>query len=383
MKKSVLMLCLFMIVATLLGASAVESLYTLVVPSFNTSLSIGGGVLGAGPDALRLKIDWSPPGTVDFDVGVTARYNLEIDKMYSSLAISADASVLAGTSALALVGSGSGYYKQYNIELGGLKGFYGAGGDLEFGVGGFSWLELEPYGEFGLGRIYQITILKEIELMAKHLGVDLTEQMASEVASIIYLQRSRLGKYSENEMENYRAFYNDIAAALGVPEQVLDVTLLARSQEYVFEQARYRNLRYGWEAKGRFTLVLDTTTTPVTFGGAISFHGDYGTFLIPNQLYLGASGKIGIDLKTARAKIFNAFVTADANLRYLPDDYRWWIDSSVGLELDLLKTPIFSFALDGIFNYLITPNFTVFGGLQLRTGTSVFQVSAGGEYRLF
>lgn len=380
MRKSVLILCLLMLITSLLGASVVEGLYTLVVPSFDTSLSFGGAL---GPDALRFEVDWSPPGTVDFDIGANARYNLDIDKMFSSLSINANASVFAGTSALGLVGSGSGSYQQYDLDLGGLKGFYGAGGDINFWIGGAPWVELEPFGEIGIGRIYQISTLKEIELMAKYLGVELTEQMASEVASIIYLERSRLNKYSDNEMENYRSYYNDIASALGVPEKVLEMTLLATSQEYRFEQARYRNLSYGWEAKGRFTLELDTTTSPVTFGGAISFHGEYGTFLIPNQLYLGAIGKIGVDLKTARAKIFNAFITADANIRYLPDNYRWWIDGKAGLELDLIKTPIFSFDLEGVFNYLITPNFTVYGGLNLSTGVSTFSVSAGGEYRLF
>jgi len=209
MRKVLAFVCMVMLVAvgTLSGAG-MESLYPLVVPYEYTELNVQGGLF---PDAVRINLDLAPFG-FDADVGGSGNYQYENQTAKDFMDLNANASLRMGTTSITTTLGGDGTYKSYSLDIQSMPGFYTAGGSFFFMpafVGGSTniQLELAAFGGVGIGRIYNITTIRTIELMMKHLGVTPTEENVKAAAEIIYTNRYRLNKYSDDNSANYVEYY--------------------------------------------------------------------------------------------------------------------------------------------------------------------------------
>jgi hypothetical protein len=392
MKKLSVLVCIFILTAGLAFSAGVENLYTLVVPETFTSLYLQGA-LGGAPlsneslDAVEITLG-TAPFSFDIDAGGEADYSLRKQEADSLMILNATGSLQLGTSVLGANINANGEFKRYGLDLGGMKGFYGFGGNFmlnpRYPVGGTASvrLRLEPYGQIGVGRMYTIATLKEIELIMRHLGLEPTEERVKAVAEIMYTFRSRMGKYSENEMENYVEYYTAIAEAMGAPERALEIVYIGASQTYAFERTRYNNMQVGWEAGGKLSMLLDIDTSN-QFGIGMEFFGDYGTFLMENRLYMLADASLTLSYTSGLLTPLVFGVGVGGTVRYLPEDYHWWIEGMARILFDTGLNPKFRVNLAGEIDYLLTPNFRTYGGLSISNNFGTICAYAGGQYRVW
>ncbi len=392
--KLLVVCCILLMLATGLHADEMESLYSLVVPEQQTSLEVFGA-LGStflsseSNDLFRMEIGFAP-GSFAIDLGGTARYYYDKQLIDQRLFIDGTGTVKLGTTEIGLNVAGRAGYADHSLKLGDLDAFYMVSGDVQlypayaFGSFGFEY-EVSPAGTFGIGRIYSISTIKIIQLMMKHLNVVPTVDNVRAVAEIMYTNGSRLTRYTDNFLENYIAYYQDIANAMGIPDKALDICLINNSQVYTFESIRYLGLNHGWQAGVELAPFAKNNEWPYTnkLGFDLRLTGAWGTFLIEDSLYLSADGSIGMNLDSSATKKFAFITSVDATVRYLPENFRWWIDGGLRFGVNTRSTPVVDFQCDGEVDYLMSPNLRTYAGLSFSTLRGSLAFYAGGSYRIF
>ncbi|MFA6707078.1 MAG: hypothetical protein WCR91_04180, partial [Sphaerochaetaceae bacterium] len=111
--------------------------------------------------------------------------------------------------------------------------------------------------------------------------------------------------------------------------------------------------------------------------------GDYGAFLMENALYLLANGTIELNYFSGNITPLTFGISLNGNVRYLPEDYRWWVEGLLGINFDTSTTPKFDIDLGGEFDYLLAPNFRTYAGLSFVNNFDMLCFYAGGNIRLW
>lgn len=398
MKKKILVIAVLIGIVCSLSASPSSNLYDLVVPEEYASLYLGslGGVRSTN-NLLQLDLNFSPTTTFNLALGLDGEYLWYRQTQDSDLTIPAEASFEITDTWLLFFLATTPAYRTYTLDLEGLLGFWGVGTEItsfssRIPFTGTPTIDAKfyPYGEFGIGRTYSLTNLKKIETIMERWGITPTEEMILQVAQIWYNKQQITTKFSDDYSKVHLEYYEAVAQALGAPDRVADLILLDKSQVYNFNIARYAKLRKGWYAALRLVpgLVNSTWagTSTTNFDGALKILGEYSDFLVEDSIHLVTSGEITVGFDTGKAKKFYSQIEVVGTVTYLPENYRWWADGTLSFTFDTRTTPKVSLDMNAQLNYLINPNFTVYGGTSLHLGagsTEKLSVFAGGRIRLW
>ncbi len=396
MRKPVLAMLVLLLCLPILSAEqneTQENLYALVVPTYYDMLSVTG-CFGGGT-AARMQLDLAPTANFNFDIGAGATYDLVIQAADTLISIDANLnSLFIGTTDIGLDIDTRLHYKSYSLDIAGMQGFYGFGADdLAFDTDTSSTsFDLAPYASIGIGRMHDISRLKELELWMRYLGVEPTAERLEQAARVEYRRDEYLNRFTDYETENYVAYYQQLADAFGKSDSLLEFLYLDQAQAFQFDQKRYQAMKYGWEAEARLKPVLDYRwyrTAPKTHMRLnLDLLGTYAAFTMDDMLYYHANLMLspGILLDGSTTFVFNAHAWALA--RYLPPSVPWYVDGRVSLQFDTEQTTRkFQFRLAGTFNYLIHPLLVTFAGLEFSinnsfTTQSLLAITAGGSIRL-
>lgn len=401
MRKRVVVLFLVLALGFSLFAGPSANLYDLVVPEEYTYLYLGSLNWTTFPrrstnNLVELNFNFNP-SSFSMALGMDGEYRWYRQTLDSDLNIPADAFIEITDTNFALYLDTNPSYRSYTLDLEGFPGFWGAGVEVfkfqtsvPFSGTSSVSAQLYPYGEIGIGRTYSINTLKKIEKIMQHMGVTPTEDGIRKVAEILYKEPQILNEFSNDTSEVYLRYFESIAEALGVPNRVPELILINYSQIYDFNVARYRQLRQGWYVAARLVPGLYKTfaSTSAEFDGKVKFLGEYGDFLIEDTLHLKANGDIVLGLDTGASPMFHSEVGVSGLVTYLPENYRWWANGTVSLNFDTQNSPMVSFDLNARLNYLINPNFSVYGGASFYLGdttvkTEKLSVFAGGQIRIW
>ena len=387
MKKVFVILCVFVIGLTSISATGMENLYTLVVPQQFTTLSLQGGL--GGTRAAEIAIDLSAPISLNANVGASGTYVYENQGMDDFLRIDANANLRVGTTVfLRPTLNADAEYKSYSLDLGGMPGFFSAGGSFNFNAmtttGGTNFgITLQPFGGIGVGRSFSITTIRQIELIMKYLGITPTEANVRAAAEIMYGNRSHFNQYTDDNSKLWVEYYRALAQAMGAPDKVLDIIYIANSQVYAFERARYNNFRYGWEAEARLVPELWVGSGGSTFSIELLINGDYAGFTMENMLYYLLEGDFELIIDPSGAPIIAVVVDLEGSVSYLPENFRWWANAGLNFRVDTRETQIFNLSANGSVNYMLNPNFTTYAGVALNNNFANISIFAGGNYRIW
>jgi hypothetical protein len=388
-KVGVLFLLLCLIAGGNLFGQEFSQFYDLVVPYQFDTLSVAGSF--GGDSALRMELDTTTsPAGFTFDLGGQgdyAYYDVTSDQV---LLIDASGDIRFGTTQFWINPDAGLSYTSHTLELSGLSAFWGAGGDIGFTFNrlssGFNStsLNINPYGEFGIGRMHSvITSVKEALLTMEKLGITPTDESVRSAAEIIRTRGIRLAAYGENTADNYRDYYNDLAAAIGYTGDILNLAFIDKSQEFLFEIARTNQMRYGWEARARlepgFTFNRTGAVNTSTFDIDLVLGGAYADFTMDDMLYYYGSASITPGYSSAFLFSFNL----RGEVSYLPDNPRWYVTGWSELDFNKDNTPKADFTMGARGNYMIAPNFTTFAGLNVTTNFRTITLNAGGRYRIW
>ncbi|WP_422477267.1 hypothetical protein [Pleomorphochaeta sp. DL1XJH-081] len=394
MRKRVVVLFLVLALGFSLFAGPSANLYDLVVPEEYTYLYLGSlGTTRFPDDIIQLNINFTPTTSFGMALGMDGEYRWYRQTLDTDMDLPADAYIQITDTSFTFDLDTSPSYRSYTLEFSGIPSFWGSGIDfdvnanLPFSGTSTASLDLSVYGEVGIGRIYSISMLKTIETIMEHLNITPTEQMVREVAEIMYNKQQITNGFSDDYSQNWLSYYRSIAQAMGIPEKTDELILIDHSQKYQFDVARYAGLRKGWMAALRFVPGLIYTkgfiTSSTDFNGSLYLYGEYAEFLIDETLHLNADAGIRVGLDTSLSPSFNATVGTTGTVTYLPEDYRWWANGTISVNFITTRTEKLSFELDSRLNYLINPNFTVYGGLGVSTITDKLSVFAGGQIRIW
>lgn len=396
MKKLFLLTCLIIASTGLLTAATSSELYTLVVPTEYSRLDLRGASMAfPGADVIRVELDTNPPAT-RYSMGVYANYLWYKQRLDSILDTNVDGGFSIDQNNLYVRLDGEASYKNYSLDLGGMKGFYSVGSVLgnssmtmPFAGTMRMYVDFDPYAEIGIGRYYNIYTIKRIQTIMKHLGVTPTEEMIRAVADIMYRENERLWLFNDDNSRNYVTYYQDIANAMGIPDKALDVSVLGHSQRYAFEVQRYNGLIHGWEAAARltpgFVYNKDTSSSTFSFQGALNLYGEYGQFIVDDKLHLWADAGVRLGFETNSVDTFYVNLGTSATLRYLPESYRYWIEGMTRINYSTSKVVTSPFDLDiqAQLYYMINPNFATYAGISVEDVFDTIAVFAGGNIRIW
>lgn len=367
-----------------------ENLYTLVVPTYYDMLFVTGS-FGSGT-AARLQIDLAPTAAFNFDVGAGANYDLFAQTVTTALSVDANLNNLfLGTSGIGLNVDADISYKSYTLQLGGMQGFYGFGVDpLEFDTS--IELNFSPYASVGIGRIYDISRLKELQLMMRHLDIEPTAERLKQAAMVRYRRNEYLNRFTDYTTENHVAYYQHLADAFGASQKMLDLLFIDQAQAYQFEVGRYAGMQYGWELEARLRPTIDYRwyrLDPKThFILNLDLMGRYAAFAMDEQLYYYARVLLSPGMLSDGSTSFIFTTNVLGQVRYLPPNVPWYVDGSLSIDFDTTQaTRKFQLNLGGRFNYMIHPLFIAYAGLELAvndsfTTQSLLAFTAGGTIRL-
>jgi hypothetical protein len=390
MKKVCIMCLLFLLAAGgVLFAQDYDQFYDLVVPYTHDYLSVGGS-LGSN-NALEIELDTTTsPASFSFDIGGMGEYRYWIQKSDESVFLTPSGSIKIGTTQINLAPSVNGSYTSYSLDLGDYQGFYRVGGSGGITINSSSGstntnLLLNPYGEIGVGRIHSsIRIIRQVLLIMDKLGIEATEEQVRASAEIIATSFARLNVYSENNTDNYREYYNDLAEALGYTGDILNLVYIVNSQEYSFEIGRSSFMNYGWEAGVRlapdfYYNSLNSAGNKASFGFDLVLSAKYADFAMDGMLYYYGSASMTPGYSTAFTFSTNIYGEA----AYLPDDPRWYARGWARIAFNKDSSPKLGLTLGATGNYLLSPNFVTYAGLSVTTNFASITASAGGTYRIW
>lgn len=393
MRKSMVSLFVSLLFFTsALVADPVENLYTLIVPQTTSHLLLNGSlgspvISNKVDDVVEISMGFNP-FNLSLATGIQAAYAYGNQTLEDSIAINAITNLKLSDTLSSLYFEGTGTYESHTLDIQGFPGFYALSLHTRLNTILSSStvttvFDLDPKGAIGIGRSYSITTLKQIELMFKYLAIPITEQTIRTAAEFLYTRNNRLSRYSDDNRLNYTNYYRDLAQALNVPDKVLNLIYIDQSQEYAFERARFEDLRYGWEAQlsvePKFHLQSGSSYSKTD----LVLSGEYASFLMENRLHYQAFGSMGVAYSTKASEGFSFITSLGGRARYLPQDYHWWFDSGIQVVLDTTASPKFDLQLNGELNYLLTPNFVTYAGLELYNTFSDYMLYAGGRYRIW
>jgi hypothetical protein len=377
----------------MLSAGPVENLYTFVVPQTYGSLYLNGA-LGSSSmsletnDALQIDFDFDPL-SLGITAGANANYIYEKQTLDSSLAVDATGTLLTSDTVSFLNFTETGYYKSYTIQIKGIPGFYALGLTSylrpSLSSGTFSYIvELQPMGALGIGRIYSVGRLKQIQSMFKYLAIPYTEQTVKTAAEFLDTQTGKFTQYSQDNRLNFTNYYRDFANALNVPEKALNLVFIDQLQEYAFEKARFEDLRYGWEAQVALSPFVSLYSYSTNFVGAsMILSGTYGNFYMQDKLHFQGTGSTEVTYSTEPSTGFSFDVTIGGRARYLPENYHWWFDTGLEATFSLGNSTSFDLGIKGELHYLLTPNFVTYAGIEIHNIFTTYNLYAGGRYRIW
>lgn len=356
-----------------LGAIGQESLYDLVVPLDYTSLSATGGLVGGN----AFELDISNLGALSIDAGIRADYDLVQQTADTRFNLDTFGIVDIGTSLVKLqLGANNASYTSYTLDIENMPGFWTAGGSANVNLSTTSvsfWLN--PTVGIGVGRVHVITNVLLAELMMDYLGVPVTEERVRAAVEVMNSQGQRYNSFTDDRSESYVTYIKELAAALGAPDKLLEVTYIAQNQQYAFERLKYLGMLSGWEVgvyANPFLEYSGTLTTSLSFGPRADFAG----FLLDDMLYYYLRGYVN--------GLIGGGFTYDAQVSgsvvYLFEDPQWWAEATASVRST--STALLSIAANGEVNYLLNPNTTLYAGLDAST-TSGFTIYAGGTARIW
>jgi hypothetical protein len=338
------------------------------------------------------------PASFSFDIGGRVHYDYQIVKADESIIINADTDIRLGTAGFEVdlvpftlpAPTAEGYYSSYTLDLDGYPGFYRFGGLLEFRTytsltPTWTRINLSPFGEIGVGRLHSsIRIIRQVLLIMDKLGIEPTEERVRSSAEIIATRSTRLNAYTENYTDNYREYYNDLAEALGYTGNILNLVYIENSQEYSFEIGRSSFMNYGWEASVKLSPSFNYNSwnaagNEASFGIDLVLGAQYADFAMDGMLYYYGAASMTPGYASAFTFVANMYGEA----AYLPENPRWYARGRATIAFNKDSTPKLACTLDATVNYLITPNFTTFAGLDFGTNFDVIAVTAGGTYRIW
>lgn len=396
MRKSVLAMLVLLLCLPILSAEqneTQENLYTLVVPTYYDMLSVTG-CFGGGT-AARMQIDLAPSAAFNFDVGAGAAFDLFAQTNSTALSIDANLnSLFIGTTDIGLDIDTSLHYKSYTLDIAGMQGFYGFGADnLAFDIDTSSTsFDLAPYASIGIGRIYDISRLKELQLMMHHLDIEPTAERLKQAAMVRYRRNEYLNRFTDYTTENHVAYYQHLADAFGASQKMLDLLFIDQAQAYQFEVGQYAGMQYGWELEARLRPTIDYRwyrLDPKThFILNLDLMGRYAAFAMDEQLYYYTRVLLSPGMLSDGSTSFIFTTNVLGQVRYLPPNVPWYVDGSLSIDFDTTQaTRKFQLNLGGRFNYMIHPLFIAYAGLELAvndsfTTQSLLAFTAGGTIRL-
>ena len=392
MKKFVIFLLIIVMLPIAVFATSYQSLYTLDIPYAYQGLILSGNF--GGGEALNITIDTSPTVTFAANASVNGNYFSVNHSDDTHMNISSSGSyVEVGSTGISVNARATGDYKKYAFSLGSMPAFYqvlGSGTiffNQSFAGGGTTFnANLRPTVGAGIGKIYQIQTIKSILNTMDYFGITPTEEMVEKIARIEYSRNERLNAYSDNDALLWSSFQNELASAYGVEEKIVEFVYRNSSQVYSFENQRWANLLYGWQAFAQLrpTFFFETgTTNTFTFTLGIALGGQWATLLSNESIYVSVYGEVVPTINTSATKILSFVAEANVDARYFFPNPKMWVDSSLTIDVNTNWATKLDIDFDAIFNYMIAPNFTAFGGLEMNNTFDTMSIVAGGEMRLF
>lgn len=398
MKKKFLLAFLLISISFTLAASPSDNLYDLVVPTQYSSLSLGSNYNWRLNEDGVILFDWkfSTPKSVSVALNLEGDYRWYQQTKDTDLDIFAESEIEVSNTGFEFELNTSPSFRSYSLNINNLPAFWGAGlENLDFysrfpftsSSSYTKWITLDfkPFGEFGVGRSFSIYTLKRIETIMKHFDITPNEDKILEVANLMYKYDQDINKFSNDKSNLYAEYYNSLASSLGITNKVAALIYLNTSQLYSFNLSRFIGLRSGWYSAVRLVpgAVYDGTTT--YFDGAFKILGEYSQFIIKDSLHLHTEGEVVLGLDGNLAKQFYSNITVSGVVTYLPQSYQWWTNGRLTLKLDTQATPLVSMEVEAKVNYLINPNFTLWGRAQFDLGTPTEKLGVyfGGDIRLF
>ena len=392
MKKTIIVVLLILSLPIALFAISYQSLYTLDVPYTFQNLYVSGSL--GGNDALNITIDTSPTVTFAANAGLDGNYYFINHTEDAELELSSAGTYAElGSTGIFLNALATGDYKNYGFTLSSYPAYYEGSGtarvflSLPFGGAGATFIfDLRPNVGVGIGKMNDISTIKRIINIANHYGITPTSELVENVAKIEYERVAKLNAYSNDESELWIAYRKELAHAYTLDDKVLDLIYVGASQEYVFEQARWTNLKYGWSAYAQMrpTFFFETgTTSTFRFTLGLALGGQYATLLSDETIYLGVDGEIVPTIDSLGTPFFKFLANVGLDARYFFANPRMWAASTVDIAIDTSAVTTFDFDVTATFNYLVAPNFTTYGGVEILNTFDRLSILAGGEIRLF
>lgn len=381
MRRISILAVFVLVTVSVMAVETYDGLYDTIYPETYSTLSVNGnlgsyGTSSQNENVLELQIN----NGFSFNMNGFGSYLYVDQREDTLLVVDVDGNLQLGSirNGFSAFSGAPVSYTSHTLELGGYDGFYTAGGSFSVSLyDSGSWYTISPFAGVGVGRTYTITTLYRILTMCKYLDVEPTPERISEVREVMERSGSHFAQFREDDSELDKEYVTDLAAAFGIPDRLLDVAYIGNSQVYAFERARYDGLTYGWDASVLLQPQVRKTTfgTP-TFGTEVHLAGEYNTFLLEDMLYVHAD----VDIYTGYRSGLLYGAAINGRAVYFPDDYHWWAESSlvvsgaksVGLDADLQAEA----------NYLIDPNFNVYGGAEIGTSRGL-GIYAGGSIRIW
>jgi len=389
MKKRFLLLLILPLFVNSIFADEYNNLYDLIVPESFSSLTIDGGLGNVGGNSSQLNYNDNilemtiANGSFSLDVQADASYRLYNQTETTQLDIQTTGRVWVGPIQSGLFASLNADYTSYDLDIGGLSGFWYAGGYSNINANTtFLTLNVSPKAAIGVGRVYTIYDVYRAKLMLEHLGVTPTPEKVEAVVAVFQKSNEILNQYSNDSTKAYKEYYQKLAEAMGIENRALDVLIIDiwNSQKYAFERARFVGMVNGWDARLGAEFQYEKNTGPSTYRVKFGPEAQIGGFLMEDLFYFDADAGVKLDY------ILNGTLAVNVNtmgrMVYLPDDYRMWAEAIVDIDYLSQATTPFQFDIAGAFYYLINNNFKTYGGLRFDESLS-FSLFAGGEIRIW
>ncbi len=391
MRKSLLVVFLLVFSLSMVIAADYSELYEMVVPTSYDMLTFEGGLGTVGTSAADNVVEISVgTGTFDLDVAVDGNYYSFDQQLETRTIIDADARVDIGTTNIEIEFDPLINHIQYGLDLGGMDGFWEAGGffDTQLNISPAPMtldIEAFPYGGIGIGRVHSIVNVRMATLMMEQLGVIPTVEKVKAVTELFERQDSMLNQYTEDRSKLLVAYWQELADVMGIPGRAMEILYIGSSPMYAFEAARIANMVYGWDARAR----LSTFINKAAGGGwnyaiDLDLIGQYADFFMDNMLYLEADGDVNVEYSPTSATPIDLNIDVNGRVVYLPEDYHWWAEADTYVGYSSVWVTPFFFSVQGEGHYLMNPNLEVYAGLRIASGaTGGMDIYAGGEFRLW
>ncbi len=384
--KKVFLLYLILTASVFVHGISIEykDLYGMVVPMSYDSLYLHGDAFGATDHVIRLNVPFDG-GTTDFRMGISGQYELFTQSEIQNMHLDSSARLYFDLNSFSLrAAADTAEFKSYTLEIGEYPGFYFASAsDSYIDITNSPTLDLSLSAGAGIGRLYLITPVLTAQLILKHLEVPPDRETVRLTAMNIIQRNQKLNPMTDNFAQLKLDYYQQRAENIGIPDRTAELILITESQEYRFELQRYSGLYYGWEIAAGLAVMPVLDLNPSNFDIRISpgIQAQFAGFIQENLIHYHAAGSLTTGYDSFTADNFFIMLNAQGNFRYLPPDSRWWIDSFVSTNIGYEDGFVFDLSLRGNIQYLINPNFTVYGGLGI--DFSRLLSYAGGSIRIW